>query len=61
MKQKELLVISVSIFLTLIAWMVIEIYAIQTKDEVSKIIAPLKQPKVTIDQKVLQDLKQKTP
>ncbi|MCX7996371.1 MAG: hypothetical protein N2691_01265 [Patescibacteria group bacterium] len=60
MKQKELLIIAVSIFLTIVAWVSIELYKVRTSEVVGQ---PITLPKVgnhTIDINVLERLREKS-
>lgn len=60
MKQKELLIISITIFLTIIAWLIADIYHIMTTEQV-KLISPkvLKPINVNIDAQILKLLEEK--
>lgn len=61
MNQKEILVLAVGIFLTIVAWMIIDIYHIQTQEVVDTEIKPVTIPQYKIDTHVFDDLLKKTP
>lgn len=62
MNQKELLWISVSIFLTIIAWMFIDIYKVKVNTaSMGATVNMSSTVNVKIDQKILNILKEKTP
>lgn len=60
MKRKEFLVISITIFLTIIAWLIADIYHVSTTEKV-KLINPkvLKPMNVNIDTKIFKLLEEK--
>lgn len=61
MNRVEILFISVAIFLTMIAWMVIDIYHIQTKDSSHVEIKPVSIPNYNVDTNIFSILKERTP
>lgn len=61
MKQKELLIISVTVFITIITWIVADIYHISTTQKIAPIQVPTATVKTTtIDTSVLDVLQAKT-
>lgn len=61
MRQKELLIISVIVFLTILAWIVADIYHISTTQKITPIETPASTMKTTvIDTSVLDVLQSKT-
>lgn len=61
MNRKELLIISVAIFLTIISWVVIDIYNIKTKVVLESQIKSTKVRDYDLDRKITDVLKQKSP
>ncbi len=62
MNQKELLWISISIFLTIVAWMFIDIYKVKVNTVSQGAAVNVSSTvNVKIDQKILNMLKEKTP
>lgn len=59
MKGKELLILSLGVFLTIIAWMMLDIYHIQTKINEQIHIKPAQVPNYTMDRTIIDVLKQK--
>lgn len=59
MKGKELLILSLGIFLTIAAWMLLDIYHIQTKIDEQIHIKPVQVPNYVMDKKLIEVLKQK--
>lgn len=60
MNQKELLILSVGIFLTIVAWMIIDLYHLQNNPAESA-VGPVHVPSYSIDTRVFQVLQKKTP
>jgi hypothetical protein len=60
MRQKEFLIISITIFLTIIAWLMADIYHISTTEKV-KLISPkvLKPINVNIDTEIFKVLEER--
>ena len=61
MNQKELFWISVTIFLTMIAWMILDIYKVKTKTTVESGLKSVQTVDFTIKTDILNILKEKTP
>lgn len=61
MNQKELFWISVTIFLTMIAWMILDIYQVKTKTTVESGLKSVQTVDFTIKTDILNILKEKTP
>ncbi len=61
MNQKELFWISVTVFLTILAWMFIDIYRIKSNVPVNTGLQNLQIVDFKLDTRVLQVLKDKTP
>jgi hypothetical protein len=59
MKGKELLILSLSVFLTIIAWMMLDIYHIQTKINNQINIKPAQVPSYVMDKTIIDVLKLK--
>lgn len=59
MKGKELLILSLGVFLTIIAWMMLDIYHIQTKINEQIHIKPAQVPNYIMDKTIIDVLKQK--
>jgi hypothetical protein len=58
-KGKELLILSLGVFLTIIAWMMLDIYHIQTKITEQINIKPAQIPNYVMDKTIIDLLKQK--
>ena len=60
MRQKELLIITITVFLTIIAWLIADVYHITTTEKV-KLISPkvLKPINVNIDTQIFKVLEEK--
>ena len=61
MNQKEVFWISVTIFLTMIAWMILDIYQVKTKTTVESGLKSVQTVDFTIKTDILNILKEKTP
>lgn len=61
MSHKELFWISLTIFLTIIAWMILDIYTVKTKTTVESGLESLQKVDFTIKSDILKILKEKTP
>lgn len=59
MKGKELLILSLGVFLTIIAWMILDIYHIQIKITEQIKIKPAQVPNYVMDKTIIEVLKQK--
>lgn len=59
MKSKELLALALGVFLTIIAWMILDIYHIQTKINEQITIKPAQVPNYVMDKSIIDVLKQK--
>jgi len=59
MKKLEILIFSLAIFFTIVAWVVIDVYHIQQKINDQIVIRPATVPDYQMDQKVIEILKQK--
>lgn len=59
MKSKELLVLALGVFLTIIAWMMLDIYHIQTKIKEQITIKPAQVPNYVMDKTIIDLLKKK--
>jgi hypothetical protein len=59
MKKLEILIFSLAIFFTIVAWVVIDVYHIQQKINDQIGIRPATVPDYQMDQKVIEILKQK--
>lgn len=59
MKGKELLALSLGVFLTIIAWMILDIYHIQSKINEQINIKPAQVPNYIMDKTIIDVLKQK--
>lgn len=59
MKQKELLVFSIVVFLTVIAWMIIDIYHVRNSILINKEFTPIPVRSYTIDNSIPNILKGK--
>jgi hypothetical protein len=59
MKSRELFIISLGVFLTIVAWMMIDVYHIQAKiyDQIN--IKPAQVPNYVMDKTIIDTLKQK--
>ncbi|MBI4225820.1 hypothetical protein HY612_01785 [Candidatus Roizmanbacteria bacterium] len=61
MNQKELLWISITVFLTVVAWMLLDIYRIKTQINIESGLKSLQTVDFTLRSDVLKMLKEKTP
>lgn len=59
MKRKEIFIFSIAVFLTIVAWVVIDIYHIQQKINLQIGFKPVQVPNYQMDQQVIEILKQK--
>ena len=59
MKGKEILILSLGVFLTIIAWMALDIYHIQSKINDQINIKPAQVPNYVMDKTIIDVLKQK--
>jgi len=59
MKRTEVFIFSIAVFLTIVAWVVIDIYHIQQKINMQIGFKPVEVPNYQMDQKVIEILKQK--
>lgn len=59
MNQKEILILSVGIFLTIIAWMLIDIYQLQNKHLIDKDIKGVNNLQFKIDDQIFKTLKER--
>ncbi|MEI6532288.1 MAG: hypothetical protein WCO06_00455 [Candidatus Roizmanbacteria bacterium] len=59
MNQKELLVVSIGIFLTVVSWMVIDLYHKQSQSQRDLEIRTATIPKYSIDDTVFYELKRR--
>lgn len=59
MKGKELLILSLGVFLTIVAWMALDIYHIQTKISNQINIKPAQVPGYVMDKTIIDVLQQK--
>lgn len=61
MRQKELLIISVTVFITVITWIIADIYHISTTQKIAPVEMPATTTKTTtIDTSILDVLQSKT-
>ena len=60
MKGKEVFILSFGIFLTIVAWMMLDIYHIQTKIQEQINIKPAQVPEYQMDKTIIDILKEKT-
>lgn len=61
MNQKELFWISVTVFFTIVAWMILDIYMVKTKTTVESGFESMQKVDFTIKSDILKILKEKTP
>ncbi len=61
MSQKELFWISLTVFLTILAWMLLDIYRIKTRTSFENSLQSLETIDFKINQKVLNTLEGRTP
>lgn len=59
MNKKEILIISISIFLTIIAWVIIDLYHIQQKINTTTNIKPMEIPNYRMDKKLIDLLRER--
>lgn len=61
MNHKEFLILSIGIFLTIIAWMTIDIYQVQNKHSIEKQIKPVGIVSYQANDRIFEILKEKKP
>ncbi|MCL4374401.1 hypothetical protein M1523_00915 [Patescibacteria group bacterium] len=61
MSRKELLIIAVGIFLTVIAWMIIDVYNVSNSPYTNLKMEPVTVPSYHVDTKTIETLKNKQP
>ncbi|OGK12196.1 hypothetical protein A3C98_04335 [Candidatus Roizmanbacteria bacterium RIFCSPHIGHO2_02_FULL_37_15] len=61
MNQKELLLISITVFFTIIAWMVLDIYLVKTRSGIKSESKQFQAVDFTINAEILEILKEKNP
>ncbi len=61
MKQREILILSIGIFFTIIAWMVIDIYHSQNKEAINKQVGAIGTMRFSINDNLFKTLKEKNP
>jgi len=61
MNQKELFWISVTVFLTILAWMLLDIYKVKTQTTVESGLKSVQTVDFTIRSNILKILKERTP
>jgi len=61
MNQRELLTISIGIFLTIIAWMIIDLYHVQQSRTFQGTLGGVQVPSISINSKMFEVLKNKVP
>ena len=61
MNKLETVIITATVFFTLIAWVIMEVYQIQIKSSFDQSIMPAKQPVYKIDTTIFNTLQQRTP
>lgn len=59
MNHRELLVLVVGVFMTIIAWMIIDIYNLSNKQYADRTIKEVETMQFKIDEKILNALKEK--
>ena len=59
MKSKELLILSLGVFLTIVAWMMLDIYHIQTRINNQTKIKSAEVPSYVLDKTIMDVLKQR--
>lgn len=59
MNRKEFLIISIVVFLSVVAWMIIDIYHVKNQPEIEREIKPVQNSNFKIDSDVLNILEQK--
>lgn len=59
MNHRELLVLVVGVFMTIIAWMIIDIYNLKNKQYADRTIKEVETMQFKIDEKILNVLKEK--
>jgi len=59
MKSRELFIISLGVFLTIVAWMLLDVYHIQSKINEQIHIKPAEVPNYVMDKGIIDILKQK--
>lgn len=60
MNQKELLILSIGAFLTIIAWMIIDLYHVKTNTSFDTTAKPVVIPNYNVNTKVFNNLKELT-
>ena len=61
MNQRELLILSIGIFLTIVAWMIIDLYHVKTNTAFDTTLKPVTIPNYTINSKVFNSLNDMNP
>lgn len=61
MNRVEFLAFSIAVFLTIVAWMIVDIYHIQQKEFIDRKVRNFVVPKYTLDLKILDKLKMREP
>lgn len=61
MNQKELFWISVTVFLTIFAWMILDIYKVKRQINIESELKSLQKVDFTLESDILKILKEKTP
>jgi hypothetical protein len=61
MKQREILILSVGVFMTIIAWVVIELYKVRNSQIVEEQIVLPKVQEYEVDVSVIEKLREKQP
>lgn len=59
MNKKEVLIISISIFLTILAWVIIDLYHIQKRINETTNIKPIQIPNYKMDKKLIDLLRER--
>lgn len=61
MKRKELLILSIAIFFTIISWVVIEVYKVQNSQIIEEEIQLPEVKRYNIDTSIIEKLKKRNP
>ncbi len=61
MKRKEILIISIAVFLTIVAWVVIELYKVQNSQIIEEEIQLPEVKRYNIDTSIIEKLKKRNP
>ncbi len=61
MKRKEILIISIAVFLTIVAWVVIELYKVQNSQIIEEDIQLPEVKRYNIDTSIIEKLKKRDP